>query len=295
MSLSGHGRRDRAGRTRTRREHCPAIDGVEPRHLPSGATIAGTVFTDLTGNGLSSDDTPRAGVTVDLYQKGSTKVLESVKTAANGSYSFSGLSAGGYSVQQVVPSGTIATGGLDGHAVSLKAGQFVGGQNFADFLLLPKPSMSGLHYVVTTPSGKSTTVTTLDDHVAQGDTVTAVFDLKAPEQLTLVAYAAPNSDFNTANRQAQTIFSEASTKGGTGTKSLTVKVPDGYFQIDFVAGPAIDHLDTNSNVTYHAQDRFIDGDTGGTQHVPAATAPLGLIVSDDVDLADAGSLLARKQ
>ena len=60
----------------------------------SGATISGAAFVDVTGNGFSADDTPRAGVTVDLYQKGSTKILESTGTGANGAYNFTGLSAG---------------------------------------------------------------------------------------------------------------------------------------------------------------------------------------------------------
>src|SRR5262249_53880049 len=35
--------------------------------------------------------------------------------------------------------------------------------------------------------------------------------------------------------------------------------------LDLICGLAIDHLAINPNVYYHAQNRFIDGDQGGTQ------------------------------
>ena len=238
-------------------------------------------------------------MTINLYQKGNSTVFETAKTGANGNYSFSNLPAGSYSLQQVVPSGYLATGGLGGYSVSLASGKTVVNQNFDDFKLLAQPSLSNLCFIVTTPGGKSTTVTTLDGNVQQGDTVRAKFDLKTAEQMTLVAYTAPNGDFDTSNLQQQVIFSEASTSGGTGTESLTVTVPDGYFQIDFVAGPAIDHLETNPNITYHAQSRFITGDQGGSHadavSMTAATSTVmtsGLIASTDV--ASPTDLLARK-
>lgn len=287
----------RLARNRTRRGLGPAVEGFEPRQLLSGAAIAGVVLTDVTGNGSSSDDTPRAGVTVDLYRKGSTKVLESTKTGANGTYGFTGLPAGSYSVQQAIPANTLPTAGLGGHAVTLETGQALAGENFDDFQLLPKPSLSGVSYTVTTPSGKSTVVTSLQGHVQQGDTVTATFDLKTAEQLTLVAYTAPNTGGTSADLQKQGIFAETSTTGATGKESLTVKVPDGFFQLDFVAGPAIDYLDTNPNILYHAQGRFIDGLRGGTQADPAVATgslPLGLTVTDDVASVAAGNSQDRK-
>ena len=149
---------------------------------------------------------------------------------------------------------------------------------------------------MTTPSGKSKAVTSLGGNVQQGDTVTASFDLKTAEQITLVAYTAPNTGGAAADLQKQRIFAEASTSGA-GKETLKVKVPDGYFQLDFVAGPAIDHLDTNPNILYHAQDRFIDGLRGGTQADPAVATgslPIGLAVTDDVMVAAAGNSQLRK-
>src|SRR6267142_2389046 len=44
---------------------CPALESLEDRLTPS-SSITGHTFTDLTGNGLSADDTAKSGVTVRL-------------------------------------------------------------------------------------------------------------------------------------------------------------------------------------------------------------------------------------
>lgn len=291
MSASIIRRRDQVRRLRSVR---PSVEGFESRQLLSAATIAGMVTTDVTGNGFSADDTAKAGVTIDLMTSGNSKVIASTKTAANGTYSFAGLSAGKYTVAQITPSGAIATGGLDGYAVTLKSGGSATGENFDDFTLPPEPSLSDVTYEVTTPSGDTTTVTSLRGNVQQGDTVTASFDLKTAELITLVAYTAPNTGGTAADLQQQAIYDEASATG-LGRQTLTVTIPDGYFQLDFVAGPAIDHLETNPNIEYHAQDRFIDGLRGGTQADPAVAAgtlPIGLRATADVALQ--GGSTARK-
>ena len=146
----------------------------------------------------------------------------------------------------MVPSGDVATQDIDGHVFTLAAGATASGKDFDDFKLLPQPVMSHLSFTVTTPAGKAETVTSLVGNVQQGDTVTARFTLDTAEPITLVSYTAPNNTWDTANLESQRIFSQATTSGGTGTEILTVKVPDGYFQIDFVAGPAINVFDPNS-------------------------------------------------
>ena len=106
------------------------------------ATISGTKFKDLTGNGFSSDDTPQAGVNIYLYNStaclGTGKgYVESTTTAANGTYSFNNLPAGTYYVQEAVPAGYIQTGGGPNgsagstyYTISVKGGQTYGGNNF---------------------------------------------------------------------------------------------------------------------------------------------------------------------
>jgi parallel beta-helix repeat protein len=81
-------------------------------------TINGHTYTDTTGNGLSPDDTPLAGITVELYlDKNNDGVLngpdgtaiKSVVSDSNGAFSFSSLAPGRYFVQEIVPSGYVRT------------------------------------------------------------------------------------------------------------------------------------------------------------------------------------------
>ncbi len=103
MSLFTFRRQNQARPERTVRQVRLEVEGMEQRQLLSGATISGTTYQDLAGNGAFSDVSRLPGVTVNLYQKGSTAVFEHVTTDKNGNYSFTNLAPGSYSVQQVVP------------------------------------------------------------------------------------------------------------------------------------------------------------------------------------------------
>ena len=76
-------------------------------YIPGG--ISGTVEVDTTGDGVA--DEPRAGVTIKLYTDAGGGVpgtlLDTTTTAADGSYSFTSLSAGDYVVVQTLPTGYI--------------------------------------------------------------------------------------------------------------------------------------------------------------------------------------------
>jgi SdrD B-like domain len=293
MSFLTLTRQNRLRSNRTTRKVRLDVEGCESRKLMSGATISGTAFQDLSGNGTFTDDAALANVTIDLYRSGSSAVFEHASTNSSGNFSFTGLAPGNYTVQQVLPKGFLPTGALYGYPVTVSGNQVAPGKDFEDFKLEPLPTLSNLTFTLTTPAGKSTTVKTLDGNVKQGDTVTAKFTLDTAAQMTLVAYTAPNNDFDTSNLQKQVIFSESSAKTGTGAETLTVKVPNGYFQVDFVEGSAIAHLATNSNVLYHAQDRFIDGATGGTQVTPAVMPSVVVPLVTD-DLATPSVMVARK-
>src|SRR5882757_950268 len=60
-------------------------------------SISGTKYTDITGNGLSADDTPLARVTIFIDKNGNgvndDGAANQTVTAADGSWSFSGLDA----------------------------------------------------------------------------------------------------------------------------------------------------------------------------------------------------------
>jgi hypothetical protein len=82
----------------------------------NSTSISGIKYADSTGNGLSSTqspltgDTPLGGVTIDLFTASPYTLIASTVTAADGSYSFTGLPYGTYDVAEVVPTGQIQTG-----------------------------------------------------------------------------------------------------------------------------------------------------------------------------------------
>ncbi len=119
-------------------------------------------------------------------------------------------------------------------------------------------------------------MTNLGGNTQQGDTVTVTFTVPSGmnDQLTLVCYIAPGSSFSDSTAYEQVIYQQATGTFAPGTHSLTVQIPNSYYQIDFVCGSAINQLEPNqnndaygpdsANILYHAEDRFISSDNGGT-------------------------------
>jgi hypothetical protein len=130
--------------------------GTTPAALPSGgsdatvdfgevppASISGTKYKDLTGNGLTSDDTPISGVTINLYSDtnnngtldSSDMLVATTTTASNGTYSFGQLTAGTYFVREVVQVGWTPTfpTALSYYTVVVQSGSSMSGENFANF------------------------------------------------------------------------------------------------------------------------------------------------------------------
>ncbi len=256
-------------------------------------TICGTKFSDLTGNGFSSDDLPQSSVTINLYQEsngssglqtgnGGDTLVSSAKTNSSGVFSFTNLAPGTYYVQEAVPGGYLQTGGGPNgttgntyYKIVATGGYTYSGYNFDDFQI-PTCQLCNVTYTVTTPSGSSHTYTTLTGNTAQGDTVTVHFTTTMPNQtVTLVSYNAPGASFSDSTANQQSIY-QVSTKtfATAGCYSLTVKIPNNYYQIDFVCGSAISQLEPNqsggvygpdaANILYHAEQRFDSSDNGGT-------------------------------
>src|SRR5262249_34401375 len=115
-------------------------------------SISGAKYNDLTGNGFSGDDTPLAGVTINLYKNGGGSPVATANKGADGSYSFGNLGPGTYSVQEVVPAGWMQTGGVGGYTIAACSGINVGGKNFDDFKL---GSISGVKFEDLTGNGMS--------------------------------------------------------------------------------------------------------------------------------------------
>jgi hypothetical protein len=264
-------------------------------------SISGTKYLDATGNGFGGTDAPLSGVKINLYKDlsgngvlgtGDGSPVATATTAANGTYSFPGLAAGTYFVQEVVPSGYVQTGGGPNgsagntyYTVTVASGQTNTGKNFDDFQV-PTCTPTNVSFTVNN-NNYLTTVTSLSGNTQQGDTVTVTFTVTAgmSDQLTLVSYIAPSSTFSDSNAYQQVIYQQATGIFASGTHSLTVAIPNSYYQIDFVCGAAINQLEPNqngnaygpdsANILYHAEGRYIDSDGGGTTAFTTKTVASG--------------------
>ena len=254
---------------------------------PTGS-ITGKEFLDVTGNGLTSDDTPLAGVKVylDTNNDGAWSSGEpSFVTAADGSYTFANLVAGTYMVREVAPSGYVRTSPTtsDNYSVTLGVGQDASGMNFANAQLGDPTVFSNVVYLV----NGTTPVTDLRGTTHEGDTVQVSFTVVAgaqPLQLTLVSYTAPGATFNANTAAQQNIFDTDTGIFGPGTYTLSVANPHSYFQVDFVSGSAIDQFGpAGSNIFYSNQNRLLSADNGGTHAVLASSARLSGSVYRDAN------------
>ncbi len=268
---------------------------------PKAGQISGTKFLDNTGNGFSADDTTTlANVEIELFMdQNGDGVLTSADggpvatttTASNGTYSFGGLQPGTYFVTEVVPTGYTQTGpttlqsnvtminGVGVYTEVVGAGQSTTGVNFDDFLDCCSASDVENDYFLVSNGATTTQVTDLRGNTSQGDTVTATFtyDGTLPNQpFSLVSYIAPGSSFNASTASQQTIYESQTILATPGqTYSISVTIPNCYYQIDFVCGYPIDHLGpANSNIFYSAQNRLISADNGGTMACGAGTGTI---------------------
>ncbi len=259
---------------------------------PAPITVTGTKFNDITGNGFSGDDSAQSGVTINLYMEsnscsglqtgvGGDRFVSSAVTGANGSYSFTGLTPGAvYYVMEVVPAGYVQTGGGPNGAagctyytICAQSGQAISGKNFDDFLV-PTCTPTGVSFTVNN-NNCLTVVTDLRGKTSQGNSVTVTFTVPAgpmSDQLSLVSYIAPGAAFDATTAYQQQIFDVATGIFAPGkTYSMTVLIPNCYYQIDLVCGQAINVLGPcnygpdGSNIFYSAQGRLLSADNGGTQ------------------------------
>ncbi len=246
--------------------------------IPTGS-IAGKQYLDVTGNGLTADDTPLAGVKVylDTNNNGAWNTGEpAVTTLADGSYAFLDLIASTYKVRQVTPTGFVRTAPatVDYYSVVLAPGQISSGNNFDNAALGNLSVLSNIVYLI----NGTTPLSDLRGTTHEGDTVQVSFTVVAgaqPQRFTLVSYTAPGATFDANTAAQQKIFDTDSGVFGPGTYTLTVSNPHSYFQVDFVGGYAIDRLGpANSNIFYSAQNRLFSADNGGTHAVLASPASL---------------------
>ncbi len=122
--LFGTPSRKASGRSRGRRRTL-RLEPLESRSLLSATipgTISGVAFYDPTGSGqLTAGDTRLSGVTVELYRNGGDQqfdngggdntLIGTTTTNTSGQYSFTGLSAGYYFVEQLPATGYVLPSG----------------------------------------------------------------------------------------------------------------------------------------------------------------------------------------
>lgn len=260
------------------------FDGVDNNFGELLASLSGTTYRDATGNGLYYDasfnvieDTPFGSVTVRLFvDRNGNNVLDgpdgaAVRTvstdAVTGSYQFNNLAPGTYFAQEVTPSGYLRTHPALTNTWTVQA---VAPTNYPrndfDYFRVQDclRSVSGVYYVI----NGTRTVTNLRGNTNQGDLVEVFFTVNgtAPVQFSFVSYTAPSPTFVASEASQQRIFDLETGFFAPGNYSMTVQIPNSYYQIDFVCGAAIDQLGpAGSNIFYTPQGRLIGADNDGNR------------------------------
>jgi hypothetical protein len=197
-------------------------------------------------------------------------------------------------VSEVTPSGFVRTVPTSGwyYTVNLSPGQVVTGQDFDNFQTLDRSVVTNISFTVISPNGTQTTVTDLRGHTQQGDTVVANFTIAAgagPTVVSLVSYDAPGPSFDPNTAGQRTVDLIASGTFGPGANSLSVKLPNNFYQVDFVLGQAINHFGpAGSHIFYSAQGRLLSADNAGTEAFAAASLS-GQVFSDNTGTGTAGN------
>ncbi|RUX20174.1 hypothetical protein EOA23_28970, partial [Mesorhizobium sp. M2A.F.Ca.ET.042.01.1.1] len=122
---------------------------------PATFSVSGIKYTDVTGNGITADDTGLGGVTIfiDKDNSGTLNAGDlSTTTAANGSWSFAGLDStyNGKKVYEVLPDGYVQTVGTAGYTIVGTSGH---DQTDLDFANFEKFDISGTKYTDITGNG----------------------------------------------------------------------------------------------------------------------------------------------
>ena len=118
------------------------------------------------------------------------------------------------------------------------------------------------------PSAANAQVSSSSDIGIAGGTATVSFTLAGGCQnvkLSLVSYKAPGPTFDANTADQQTVHDSKTVVLGAGNHTLSVAVPNCYYQVDFVYGDVITKFGpAGSSNFYSAQGRLIKARNGGT-------------------------------
>jgi len=215
-------------------------------------TISGTKFVDSNGDGVrQAGEAGLAGITVFLETTCNDHLdtgEQSTTTNADGNYLFTDITAGTYTVREVVPAGWMQTTANPG-AVVVTAGADTKGGDFGD-LQLAKSYVKNISYSVS-HKGVTRTYANLNGHVSAGDTVKMNFKVMAGHSAwaSLASYRAPSAGAQAVVDGRQSLF-------GAGKHSLSLKVQKPSFQIYSAGGKIIPSLQSSGKNGYAAQNRL---------------------------------------
>ena len=243
--------------------------------------IHGITYWDVCGNGFPGQQgVALGGFRVNLYMDlNGNGVIDSADGApimtmvsdANGAYAFTGLVAGQYLVQEIVPAGYVLTGPTTSstytasvptrtaptlsstYAPSVSSGSIITANDFYNYRLT-KSYASAISYSVT-HKGATRTYKTLTGHVLAGDKVTMSFTVQAGHTtwVSLASYKAPS---NKASAALPVIFEGKEALFRAGKHTLTVNIPKSSFQVYSASGYVLWKFGpAGSNINYTAQKR----------------------------------------
>lgn len=127
---------------------CVGFSGLDFGNQLIPGSIGGLVYEDLNASGArDAGEPPLSGATVTLTPTDPAGAAQTAVTGADGTYLFSKLAAGNYSLAQSAPAGFTQTQpATDGYQVTLASGASSLNNNFGDFRGVLKGSASGLVY-----------------------------------------------------------------------------------------------------------------------------------------------------
>jgi hypothetical protein len=110
-----------------------------------------------------------------------------------------------------------------------------------------------------------------------GSTATVTFTIAEgcdAVEISLVSYQAPSATFDEQTASQQKLFAKDTGTFSAGEHTLTVALPNCYYQTDFVYGAPIDQLGpAGTNNFYSSQFRLIQELNGGEQSCETTTTP----------------------
>ncbi|QDV82500.1 cohesin domain-containing protein [Stieleria magnilauensis] len=172
-------------------------DGTLTIVATGSETISGFVFADANANGSLDAGEAIPGVTITLVNTTSGAQQQTV-TAADGSYQFTELPAGSYTITQQQPVAYL-DGGDNELTVTLTAGEALQDQNFTELGLLPSFLYNRLLTTLVMPIGSdawSNEIARINDDAESGSVATA-------PTITSAAVAATSlSSLDAANESA---------------------------------------------------------------------------------------------